>query len=99
MYLPPVDQQQNYQQYQLPYNHDQGTQNYQVPYQQTTTQYVQPEPQYQQQTFNPPTAEAEVWNISQNKASYVVSIDESDNRRNNLMEPPSGHVHSLLCCR
>lgn len=90
MNLPPVDpyhyQQQSYQQYQMPYNNeyqaDQGSyqSQYQAPYQQPAPQFLHAEPQYQQQVYNPPPAEAEVWNISQNKVSYVVSI-AANNRR------------------
>lgn len=78
-------QQQSYQQYQAPYNYNQPqieqAAQYHVPYQQPIQHYVQPESNYQQQAFNPPTAEQEVWNISQNKASYVVSIAGSIVRR------------------
>lgn len=48
---------------------------------QAQQQYVHAEPpqplQQQQHTINPPSGEGEVWNISQNKASYVVSISVS----------------------
>lgn len=57
---------------------DQAAAQYQNPYYnqpQQTQQYVHAEPLPQQQSFVAP-GEGEVWNISQNKASYVVSIAE-----------------------
>lgn len=79
---PYKDQQYSNQQYQTPQSFNQleieepttFPSHYHVPHQQPATQFAQFEPQYQQQAFVPPPAE--VWNISQNKASYVVSIEE-----------------------
>lgn len=90
MYSTPNDsnqyQQQNYQ-YQTQYNYnqplmDQGGSQFQAPYQNYPQQqpqqveyqdYYAP-PQSVQQNFAPAPVEADSWNISQNKASYVVSI-------------------------
>jgi hypothetical protein len=89
VYSSPVDpyqyQQQSYNQYQTQYNYNQNAMmdqgHYQPPNPYQPQQYVHVEhqqyPVQQSYITTPLPQEAEMWSISQNKASYVVSINET----------------------
>jgi hypothetical protein len=104
VYSSPVDpyqyQQQSYNQYQTQYNYnqnqmlDQGHYQPPIPYQ-PQQQYVHVEhqqyPQQQSYITTPAPHEGEMWSISQNKASYVVSISETKAARTSFWDQ--------LCCK
>lgn len=76
---PTLDSQFNFNQ---PFMEPQGGSQYQNPYHKQSEppqpqQYPYVEPQPPQQFAAPQNPQGEVWNISQNKASYVVSIPKS----------------------